>query len=151
MQPKSNFSNDMKNWIYKKSKKVLPFGFRVYLLRKRNSLVHHLIIFAHHVNMKKVIIWIWRAHLKKINIEVCDSKGSVLVFNSPGGREDLEGAYFGSQSQYIFLTVYEELIKSSCKYYLGANIEDYNGKLDTAPGEAREKYRAFLVNLIAAL
>lgn len=141
----------MKTWIYELAKKILPAGFRAYLIRIKNATIANIIFLAHRANTVKPIIWLWKRQLQRLNIDACTPKGTVLVFNSPGGLDDIESSYLGEKSPYVFEQIDGELIKTSCKYYLGAGIEDYNGLLDAAPVEAREKYRDFLTRLIVGL
>lgn len=141
----------MRSLVYEVAKKILPAGFRRYLIGIKNAAIANFIFLAHHANMEKPIIWLWKRQLKKLNIDVCDTKGTILVFNSPGGLDDIESAYLDERSPYLFEQIDGELIKASCKYYLGAGITDYNGLLDAASAAAREKYRVFVRELLVGL
>lgn len=120
-------------WIRRVAKKMLPVRFKRWLAEVRIAALTNFIILAHRANTVKPIIWLWKRQLERLNIDVCTPIGTVLVFNSPGGPDDIESSYLGEKSPYIFKQIDGELIKASCKYYLGSGIEDYNGRLDAAP------------------
>ena len=141
----------MKSTIYITAKKVLPVKFRSRLVEFRNNTVIKFVFLSHHTGLVRPIIWIWKIHLKTLDVNVNKPIGTILVFNSPGGLADLESAYLDKKSPYQIKYIDGELIKASCRFYLGSGIEDYNGGLDKAGKEARARYRDFLREFLSVI
>jgi len=134
----------MRSMIFVIAKKLLPVKFRRVLIEFLNNIIINYIFFVHYVNLVRPIVWLWKKQLKTLNVNISNPKGTILVFNSPGGLADIESAYLNSKSPYFIKHIEGELIKASCSYFLGRGIEDYNSGIDKTNDEAREQYRDFL-------
>lgn len=111
-----------------------------------------LINLCHNYNLNIIIYWIWVLKLKNVRgVKVKNNKKVILVFNSPGGLDDIRAAYENTISLFRFKFIDTETIKCSCNYFLGDKIEDYNNGLTNSNSLARSQYQLFLKKLILYL
>ncbi len=141
----------MRSVIHQLAKRFLPNKIKQAIFKKKYQVLEHLIFAFHRMGWFQPIVWLWQFNMHELSINTTHNKAAILVFNSPGGIDDIQAAYQNNAAPYRFFVVDGELIKFSCKFFLGAGIEDYNGLLDAAPIAQREQYRAFLNQLIVAL
>jgi hypothetical protein len=133
-------------------KQIFNEKIRLSIYNLPEHVIKKLIIFSHRYNLNFIIYWIWSFNLKKINgISFNQKNKTIIVFNSPGGLDDLRAAYLNLTSNFNFVYIDGEIIKTSCNHILGPDIEDYNKGLFNVNKSDRLKYESFLKGLILNL
>ncbi|WP_135752223.1 hypothetical protein [Leptospira jelokensis] len=75
-----------------------------------------------------------------------------MVFDSPGGLDDIRAAYVSNLPEYQILSLDGEVIKSLERYVYGQNFGDYEFYLKTKDDQKKNSiYKAYLTNVIKFL
>jgi len=128
-----------------KLKSLLPESVKAILRQVPIRIKMALLSVTYLLNLPSITAFLWVLYSKKVANAAIKSNGTLMVFDSPGGLDDIKAAFNGNTFEFKVISIDGEFIKHLFAYFFGKNFCDYDFKSEAESRVTEsEKYRAYL-------
>lgn len=139
--------------MWRKIKSYIPDQWKEFYFKTKLDSVYALLKVSYLLQAPRLTAMIWVLLSKKeITSNLANYSATSIVFDSPGGLDDIRAAFREDTPDYQILSLDGEVIKSLERYIYGCNFGDYEFYLSTKDLDLKNKtYQMYLEQIVQHL